>query len=386
MTVNKGEKKSKRKGFTIIELMIVVLMISVISAIAVPTYFRATEKTRSSEAINLLGVIAKAEQRNKLQTHEYTDKISELDIDLKPYTEATATDSKFDTQYFDVGLKDDYAKADRKAGGDNYSLMIDYETSKLYCESQNSSICQRLGIEEDNPFINWPQIVECTPSDYGQQNSTWHCVRTVYKNGTTKTALCANNLWYCYYYDDDNNQYGALHNNVTVTENGAQRRVFTYEETDNGLKTTYSFYLDDGSPRGYSVYDTTTMTLIENLYKDPSTGLFSWRQGSIEYQPKTDGTVRALVYNAGGSSIIGTRDFDANGNILYVSNYASSGNQENIYFDSSGNITYYWCGSGSCKATNYQRPTANDYSVPTIPTLDNFCDTHPGGDGFLECP
>ncbi|MBO7238815.1 MAG: type II secretion system protein [Elusimicrobiaceae bacterium] len=87
----------KKQGFTLIELLIVVLIIGILCAAALPGYLQAIEKSRATEAINLIksvndGVYAYASEKN-----ECPAKFSKLLITV-PGT--VKTDTQIETKDF----------------------------------------------------------------------------------------------------------------------------------------------------------------------------------------------------------------------------------------------------------------------------------------------
>lgn len=56
-----------KKGFTLIEMLVAVLIITVLLTIALPDYFRAVERARMAEAEIMMGKVVEAQQRYKLR-------------------------------------------------------------------------------------------------------------------------------------------------------------------------------------------------------------------------------------------------------------------------------------------------------------------------------
>lgn len=71
-----------KQGFTLIELLVVVLIIGILSSVALPQYTKAVEKARATEAIQLLGDMATAQQIYQMGMGVYTNDLSMLDLQL----------------------------------------------------------------------------------------------------------------------------------------------------------------------------------------------------------------------------------------------------------------------------------------------------------------
>lgn len=70
-----GLRRTPRSGFTLLELLLVVVVLAILIALALPSYFRSTERARSTEALVNLAEIRKGELLHQAQYGDFTEAI-----------------------------------------------------------------------------------------------------------------------------------------------------------------------------------------------------------------------------------------------------------------------------------------------------------------------
>ena len=71
-----------RSGFTLVELAVVIVIIGVLAAFAVPRFLDAVERSKSAESFNYLSAVRAAQERYQTQQGTYADDVSKLDIQM----------------------------------------------------------------------------------------------------------------------------------------------------------------------------------------------------------------------------------------------------------------------------------------------------------------
>ena len=135
LLVSLSQEKIMKKGFTLIEMLVVVLIIGILSAVAIPQFESAIEKSRVTEALVMSKNIGDAMQRHAQQfpnSPGVTDKRDVADVSLKGGTWITSgTHHAYQTNLFTYHLSGTVLVVERRDGSSNvYQFEYNPETTK----------------------------------------------------------------------------------------------------------------------------------------------------------------------------------------------------------------------------------------------------------------
>lgn len=152
----------KQKGFTLIEILVTIVIISGLAAIALPTYNRAIRRAEAVEGTSGLETLSKAQNLYFIDHSGYTDDLSKLLIDLG--NEDPLSSSKFTYSVGDVseGQYCIYSESNKH----DYVLAKNFkDNSEIICSGKD---CSKI-----KDFVKEDSISEmCNGSFNGQCDLT----------------------------------------------------------------------------------------------------------------------------------------------------------------------------------------------------------------------
>jgi prepilin-type N-terminal cleavage/methylation domain-containing protein len=74
--------KSNRRGFTLVELAVVIVIIGVLAAFGVPRFRQAVERSKAGEAFNYLSAVRSSQERYHSRLALYAADVATLDINF----------------------------------------------------------------------------------------------------------------------------------------------------------------------------------------------------------------------------------------------------------------------------------------------------------------
>ncbi len=127
-----------KKGFTLVEMMVVVMIIAIIAMMGVPQYKKLMERQKGNEAIQILGAIGRAQARYFAINEVYSSNLQSLDVDLTTLDGTAATGNTMQTKDFGIILRPTFVVASR-SNAEGYGLLLHYATGEVCCRHKTDA-------------------------------------------------------------------------------------------------------------------------------------------------------------------------------------------------------------------------------------------------------
>lgn len=155
--------KNSSQGFTLLELLVVVLIIGILAGVALPQYKFAVEKTRITKYLQIVRSVLEAQERHYMIHNQYAGPFYDLDVDITSLCKSSGGSRK-NVLYncMDGSIEIDNKMAYNKGRG---IVSIIYCPSVKNITQTSYDICQDNREMEINFYCantKYPNLTSCT--------------------------------------------------------------------------------------------------------------------------------------------------------------------------------------------------------------------------------
>jgi len=206
---------ASKKGFTLTELLIVVVIMGVLASVAVPLYTRTMKRSRASDALHVLDVASEKQEAYYISNKNYAQSFSDLSVPVKGLDgNKTVSQSGVKVGPFTYQMSDScFSAAYQSSQSDSYVIYRNYETQQVGCVGNGCSTLS--GIIDNVSSVSCPPVTINSTTDNGgsgndpcvtnpssccPEGTTWNGTKCAYPSCpsakvydvTTKSCVCAN--------------------------------------------------------------------------------------------------------------------------------------------------------------------------------------------------
>lgn len=140
---------NNKAAFTLVELLVIVLIIGILAAIAVPQYQKAVDESRFSSLIAVTEGVAKANEMYYLENGRYTTDFNDLVIDV-PAKSISGNVATFDWGNCTLGDQQEVRCYNNTTLKNQYIIHYNFASSMV--EYRGQTLCTAITTERDSRF------------------------------------------------------------------------------------------------------------------------------------------------------------------------------------------------------------------------------------------
>ena len=199
--------KSRKRGFTLSEVLVVIIVIAILAAIATPIYNRAIKRSRASDALKVLSVASAKQESFLLSNDRFASSFSELRAPIKGLV--GKPDDSVPVGAFEYLMQPSCIVAVRMQ--DDIRIFRNFITNQEGCVGEGCVHLQNLiptmdsvgciippppggddtGDKGEDPCIKNPELCKCPPHQVVHNGRCCDCIPDKKVNcGTGKTRTC----------------------------------------------------------------------------------------------------------------------------------------------------------------------------------------------------